>query len=258
MEHQHSPEPRPTFVPNPPAEQKHRQTAFDAYLDRICLPLARTLSADEITVHRAEMLDHLEALYAAHLELGCSEAEALRLTQEQFGKENQLHNAWQTECEAALLNAETPHFRVGYRLAVRRFCFAFLFSSIFGGGMMLLPLNAAAPQHLLISWFCFDLTILSLCPFLAGVHVGRRVRYRPVLTSLLATLTTCLMIPTLYLTMLYALYSRFPGTPHIDWLSAWLRLDCFIIAVMSPIAMTGAGLGHWSRRFGRRKIASNR
>jgi hypothetical protein len=94
MEQHHSPEPEHIFARNPIPEQTLSQAKIEAYLDRICSPLAGTLSADEAAEQRAEMRTHLEALVTAHLELGHTEAEAVKVSLDQFGRKSRLQDAW--------------------------------------------------------------------------------------------------------------------------------------------------------------------
>jgi hypothetical protein len=138
---------------------KDFQTKIDSYLERICRPLARTLSADEVTDQRAEMRTHLEALVAAQLEAGRSEAEAIKLTLEQFGKERRIQHDWQNECEITRIESEQAAFRPAFQFAVRSFGFAFLLLALNGECMILLFMKLSASEAFLY-WIAISLMAL--------------------------------------------------------------------------------------------------
>jgi hypothetical protein len=264
MEQQHSPESDQNFARNPTPDLTPFQTLVNPYLDLICLPLARSLSPDEATEQRAEMRTHLESLVAAYVELDLPEAEAVRLSLEQFGRENHLQQHWRQECKKTELASELSAFLPGFRFAMRSFGLAFLLSGLCDGW---LRLGATLPGSLSTAWVYWYPMLLAIevCgAFLAGIRVGRRVRHRPLLVALTAVLPTCLIIPTIcpmiYLGEMFVAYHRLQGIPgvHIHWLAFWCDLATPVVSLLPIVGMVGVAFGQFSRRVHHRRIASSR
>jgi HAAS len=73
-----------------------------AYLDRVGASLAGLLPEERRAELRAELRDHLEALIAAHEELGASPEEAVTAALRQFGGADDLARAWRSAGPPAL------------------------------------------------------------------------------------------------------------------------------------------------------------
>ena len=87
--------------PSPPAEAAERERQIEAYLDEIFAPLAGRMPTPTLAERRAEMRAHLEALIAAHRELGSEPAAAIRAALETMGDARPLGRAWGRECRRA-------------------------------------------------------------------------------------------------------------------------------------------------------------
>jgi len=247
------------------------QAQIDSYLDRICRPLARTLSAEEVAEQRAEMRTHLESLFAAYLETGKSEAEAIRLSLEQFGKEQKLQNAWRKECETTQLATHRSALWPGFRFGVRTFLMASLFLILVNGWACFIhpridPWLTAnlpwweeewlhvAPIFEYVYQFCF-----VLLPIIAGIRVGCRVQDRPLLVCLLTALFTCVIVPPILATTLFVgdcipvYHPQSTRDGVLLWFYAWRFYEIVILVTMLIFGAIGAIIGQLPRRFQRRK-----
>jgi hypothetical protein len=191
MEQHHSPESDPNFVRNPTPDLTVFQAHIDSYLDRVCLPFAGTLSADEAAEQRAEMRTHLEALVTAHLELGCSEAEAISLALEQFGKEHNVARFWKQECEETRVEAGRGTVWSAIRPVVGyttlNWCVypALLAMHAFVVNGLLLSGSVVADQ-LSLGVLTLIVSEFTLFPAFLGFILGRRARGKILAASLLA------------------------------------------------------------------------
>ncbi|MCW3096718.1 MAG: hypothetical protein JWL77_2336 [Chthonomonadaceae bacterium] len=176
---------------NPSENGPMVQARIDAYLNQTCAPLFLSLSQEEAMQQRAEMRSHLESLVEAHVELGFSEAEAVTLALEQFGKEQNVVRAWKQECEETRVEAGRGTFWsairpvVGYS-ALNWAVFvmlAELYSFLINGysGVDGRPANLLMAAGILVFFGQY-----TLFPAFLGYLVGRRTRGKVLVASLLA------------------------------------------------------------------------
>ncbi|MCW3052040.1 MAG: hypothetical protein JWN14_1210 [Chthonomonadales bacterium] len=239
------------------------QTQIDSYLDRICRPLIRTLSAEEVAEQRAEMRTHLEALFAAYLEAGSSEADAIRLSLEQFGKERRLQNDWRGECETTQLSSEKAAFWPAFRFAARAYAFAGLLAGLVGTGFNFSPNPLSGWwenfSSLMSPWinsaFIVILCFYPVAPVLAGICVGCEIRHRPMLLSVLAALSTYWIIPSLY-TFSEILCRRPPTFVSHGYLAGFEYSTSFAVLFVCW-GLLGTVLGRACARFRRHRVTSN-
>jgi len=252
---------------------KDVQSQFDPYLDRVCRPLTRTLSAEDVAEQRAEMRTHLEALFAAYLEAGRSEREAIRLSLGQFGKEQKLQNAWRSECETTQLAAQKSELWPGFRWGACTFLMASLFLVLVNGWACFIHPQIDPWLTANLPWWeeewlhiapIFE-NVYQVCsvllPIVAGIRVGCRVQNRPFLVCLLTAFTTCVIVSPILATTLFVsdcipIYQ--PQNTRdgvLLWFCAW-RLYAVVILVTTFIFGTiGAMIGQLPRRFQRHNVA---
>jgi hypothetical protein len=191
MQHQFSSSDEPTTSVFVSESNPMVQARIDAYLDRTCAPLFRSLPQDEAVEQRAEMRSHLENMIAAYVELGSSETLAVTQTLEQFGREQSIAQAWQQECDTVKVEAGRGTFWFAIRpvvgfsavnwmvLPMMLEVYAFLTHGYFETGRALpAPLTAAA-----FLVFCAE---YALFPGFLGFLAGRRTRGKTLAASLLA------------------------------------------------------------------------
>jgi len=182
------------------------QARIDAYLDRTCAPLFRTLSQEEAAEQHAEMRSHMESMVAAYIELGSSEIEAVSLTLEQFGSGQSVERAWRQECDTVQAEAGRGTFwsairpTLGFSMAngialpIMLEVYAAITHRYFERGAAL-PGSLTATALLV---FCAE---YALFPGFLGFLAGRRARGKtliasvaslPILQLLCLSLTTLL------------------------------------------------------------------
>jgi len=175
------------------------QSRIGAYLDRTCAQLFVSLPQEEALQQRAEMQSHLESLVEAHIELGYSEAEAVTLALEQFGKEQSVARAWKQECETTqvergngtILSALRPV--AGYSLLNWTL---FLLSIEFYSFLVNKHAQTGARLSGFLIWIALFVFVseYTLFPAFLGFLVGRRARGHTLAIALLAlpfTITMC-------------------------------------------------------------------
>jgi len=167
------------------------QARIDAYLDRTCAPLFRTLPQEEALEQRAEMHSHIESMVAAYIELGSSEIEAVSLTLEQFGSGQRVERAWRQECDTVQAEAGRGTFwsairpTLGYVVAngialpIMLEVYAALTHRCFETGAAL-PGTLTATALLV---FCAE---YALFPGFLGFLAGRRTRGKTLVASVAA------------------------------------------------------------------------
>ena len=191
MQNQFSSSDTPTTSGSVSESRSMVEARIDAYLDRACAPLFRSLPEEEARERRAEMRDHLESMIAAYVELGSSEMEAVSLALAQFGSEQSVGQAWKQECETTQAEAGRGAFWSTLRPIVGISAvnwmampmmlggYAFLTRGYFDTGRALpAPLTAAA-----FLVFCAE---YALFPGFLGFVAGRRARGKTLVASVLA------------------------------------------------------------------------
>lgn len=262
MEQHHSQEPTPAFVLNRTPDSALSQARIAAYLRRTCAPLFVSLSQEEAEEQRDEMQSHLESMVAAHIELGASETEAVTLALQQFGKEQNVAQAWRQECEEVTAAAGRGTFWSALRpmagiSLVNKLVYAVLLAvcSWSHGG----PLTCYATVGRLGN---LGLLIMSLefilVPIYLGSLAGRRV-CGSVLAAALFALPVLFMASGILVMRLTESIHLFVPPAHTGYreLSGWNLLAYGVSFGMTlGFGALGAGAARW-RRSRRRRLAGS-
>lgn len=141
-----------------------REPRIEAYLAEVFAPLAGMVTPARRHELRAELAAHLEALIAAHLELGSAPADAVEAALAQLGDARRLGRVWARECRRPASARPWPA-----PVAVASTLFAGL--SLLAGGALGTSLLIGLEQHL--GHNLFELALGGpLFPLAAGVLVG--------------------------------------------------------------------------------------
>src|SRR5258708_79294 len=100
-----------------PSPAGSRDGRLQDYLDRIMAPLVETVPYEKRGGLRAELASHLDALVAAHIEMGSSLDGAVELTLAEFGDPRKLARRWLAEWRLALPPPGSPLPAMGVGLA---------------------------------------------------------------------------------------------------------------------------------------------
>jgi len=181
------------------------QARIDAYLDRTCAALFRTLPQEEAAEQRAEMRSHIESMVAAYIELGSSEIEAVSLTLEQFGSEQSVERAWRQECDTVQAEAGRGTFwsaiRPTLKYAVANAIALPLMLEVYAAlTHRYFETGAALPSALTAAALLVFCAEYALFPGFLGFLAGRRARGKTLVASMVAL--PILQLLCLSLTML--------------------------------------------------------
>lgn len=198
---------------------------IEDYLDRVCLPMVTTLRYETRRQVRAQLRAEIDALVAAHEELGSSRDEAVELALAQVERSR-------AEVEPCIetnrhQTRRKRSFRHSNRLAQRYFGGAWLFAmtTIFATGQMI---NYSVNDWLIRAMFVW-------LPVAAGTAVGAFAPARPVSSAWNAI--KALALPTLLAYVVWAHFQRFtnPGDAGVSFaamhLIGWTLSGCGAAAV---------------------------
>ena len=227
---------------------------IDAYLIRTCATLFVSLPQEEALEQRAEMQSHLESLVAAHTELGFSETEAVTLALEQFGKEQNVAQAWKQECEVTNAEAGRGTFLSAIRpvagyCVLAGFAFPMVLSAYacIHGYAPFRSMNASQLGDTGMALLMGEALSLPAC---LGFVLGRRARGKVLSASLIAFPFLC--SATGHLTMqIYHSLGMFQlpfGADYQRPIGDALFYFSLSYSIKLGVAVLGAGAARWQRK----------
>jgi hypothetical protein len=192
------------------------------YLDHVCAPMIGHFSYEERMARRTALREAMEPVIAAHVELGASRDEAVRMTLAQL----------RAESETVVIPKASPRVhQVGAPIAFQSFATAWVVAML---SLFLMQDSFRPGEIVLIS------TTLLWAPLIAGVSTelrGSKAPWRGMFKSM-----AMLAIPNLLLTSLWA--GGRIGEPGIG-----LRITLMMAAGWSVAGTAGIGIGKLYRAF---------